>query len=177
MVIVSHINPTAIASFPGLPRFLFFGFRSDGSGRVRKTGKAWEHLSREWRLVDARWTYEGRGPRSNNVLDFIIERSNDSQDSWGSQDRQYSTSLVRNSLYHLLHTSWLMGNAPHTSTLRPPDVIHVIGVPRSSPFFALFHFHVNKEQKNGGGLGTRLSLTYSTARSIHVDLAIVAEWT
>ena len=26
-----------------------------GSGRARKTGKAWEHLSREWRLVDARW--------------------------------------------------------------------------------------------------------------------------
>ena len=45
-------------------------------------------------------------------------------------------SLVRNSLYHLLHTSWLMGNAPHTSTSRPPDVIHVMGVPRPSLFFA-----------------------------------------
>ena len=29
-----------------------------------------------------------------------------------------------------------------TSTSRPPDVIHVIGVPRPSPFFVLFHFHV-----------------------------------
>jgi len=28
-----------------------------------------------------------------------------------------------------------MGNTPHTSTSRPPDVIHVIGVPRPSPFF------------------------------------------
>ena len=99
-------------------------------------GKAWEHLSCQWRLVYPRWMYGGRGPRSNNALDFIIERSNDSQDSWGSQDWQYSTSLVRNSLYCLLHTSWLMGNAPHTSTLRPPDVIHVIGVPRPSSFFA-----------------------------------------
>jgi len=52
-----------------------------GSERARKTGKAWEHLSCEWRLVDARLTYWGRGPRSNNVLDFIIEHSNDSQDS------------------------------------------------------------------------------------------------
>ena len=84
----------------------------------------------------------GRGPRANNVLDFIIERSNDSQDSWGSQDWQYSTSPVRISLYRLLHTSWLMGKAPPTSTSRPPNIIHVIGVPRSSPFFALFHFHV-----------------------------------
>ena len=125
-----------------------------GSGRAWKTGKAWEHLSHEWRLVDARWTYGGRGPHSNNILDFIIERSNDSQDSWGSQDRQYSTSLVRNLLYRLLHTSWLMGNAPPTSTSRPPDVIHVIGVPRPSPFFVLFPFRVlywtkSEEQKKG----------------------------
>ena len=32
--------------------------------------------------------------------------------------------------------------SPPTSTLRPPDVIHVIGVPRPSPFFALFRFCV-----------------------------------
>ena len=44
---------------------------------------------------------------------------------------------------------------PHTSpTSHPPDVIHVIGVPRHSPFFALFHFRVlywtkTKEQKRG----------------------------
>ena len=29
------------------------------------------------------------------------------------------------------------GPLPHTSASHPPDVIHVIGVPRSSPFFAL----------------------------------------
>jgi len=27
-----------------------------GSGKARKTGKAWSHLSRAWRQVDARWT-------------------------------------------------------------------------------------------------------------------------
>ena len=40
------------------------------------------------------------------------------------------------------------------STSRPPDVIHVIGVPRPSPFFALFCFCVlywtkSEEQKTG----------------------------
>ena len=29
--------------------------------------------------------------------------------------------------------------SPRTSTLCPPDVIHGIGVPKPSPFFALFH--------------------------------------
>ena len=89
------------------PFFWSLGFIQYNT-RKRKsanTGKAWEHVSREWCPVDARWTYS-------------IEHSNDSQDSWSSQDRQYSASLVRNSLYCLLHTSWLMG----TSTLRPPRV-------------------------------------------------------
>ena len=45
----------SVASFPGLPRFLFFVFTRKWKS-VRKTGKAWEHLSSEWRLVDARWT-------------------------------------------------------------------------------------------------------------------------
>ena len=44
------------ASFPGLPPFLLFSLcihRSLKGGE--KTGKAWQHLSREWRLVVARW--------------------------------------------------------------------------------------------------------------------------
>ena len=40
-------------------------------------GKAWEHLSRECLVVDAMWMWGG--PRLNNVLDFIIERSKDSK--------------------------------------------------------------------------------------------------
>jgi len=34
-----------------------------------------------YHMNDVWWTYGGRGPHSNNTLDFIIERSNDSQDS------------------------------------------------------------------------------------------------
>ena len=64
----------------------------------------------------------GRGPRSNNVLDFI-ERSPIAK-----------TPEVR--------------NASSTSTSHPPDVIHVIGVPRPSPLFVLFRFRVFKNPKN-----------------------------
>ena len=45
-------------------------------------------------------------------------------DSGGSKDFQYSSSLVRISLYRLLHSSWLMSNAPlhvprvHQTSLR-----------------------------------------------------------
>ena len=39
---------------------LWFVFR-----RVRKTGKTWEHLSHEWCLVDARWTWWGRCPTTS----------------------------------------------------------------------------------------------------------------
>ena len=42
-----------------------------------------------------------------------------------------------------------MGNAPHTSTSSPPDVIHVIGVPRPSPFFcATSVYYTERKPKN-----------------------------
>ena len=137
--------------------FLFFGLRSVYYTEAEEREKR-GRPGNTYHVNDVWWTRGGRrggrGPRSNNVLNFIIERSNDSQDSWGSQDWQYSTSPVRISLYRLLHTSWLMGNAPPTSTSRPPNIIHVIGVPRPSPFFTLFRFCVlywtkTKEQKTG----------------------------
>ena len=45
-----------------------------------------------------------------------------------------------------------MGNAPHTSTSHPPDIIHVIGVPRPSLFFAplpCIILNKTEEQKRG----------------------------
>ena len=43
-----------------------------------------------------------------------------------------------------------MGNAPPTSTSRPPDIIQVIGVPRPSLFFALFRsvYYTKRKPKN-----------------------------
>ena len=43
------------ASFPGLPHFCFAFSIIHGGGRPWETGKTWKHLSREWRLVDARY--------------------------------------------------------------------------------------------------------------------------
>ena len=46
--------------------------------------------------------------------------------------------MKSSTLFHVFEC----GPYPPMSTLRPPDIIHVIGVPRPSPFFALFGFHV-----------------------------------
>ena len=54
-----------------------------------------------------------------------------------------------------------LGSSPPTSTSRLLGVIHVIGVPRPSPFFAALPLscitlNTNQRTKNAGGLGTRL---------------------
>ena len=51
---------TSLVPRPSRFLFLFCSLRSVyymEAEEQRKTGKAWEHLSYEWRLVDARWTY------------------------------------------------------------------------------------------------------------------------
>ena len=111
-----------LALFPGLPRFLFFGLRSlyteaEECEKRARLGTSVTWMTSGGHKVDV--GEGGRGPCSNNVLDFIIEHSNNSQDHRRSWDRQYST-----------------------STSCPPDVIHVIGVPRPFPFFALFPLRV-----------------------------------
>jgi len=75
-------------------------------------------------------------------------RSCEPQESWLSLER----SMMQSS------TLFECGPLPPTSTSHPPDIIHVISVPRPSPFFTLFRFRVleNRRTKNGGGLGTRL---------------------
>ena len=50
--------------------------------------------------------------------------------------------------------------SPPMSTLRPPAIIHVIGVPRPSLFFttsaAVYYIECKLKNKNGEVLGTRL---------------------
>ena len=58
-------------------------------------------------------------------------------------------------------TLFKCGPLPPTYASHPPDVIHVTGVPRPSPFFATLlllciALNANQRTKNGGGLGTRL---------------------
>ena len=106
----------------------------------------------------------GEGSNSNNVLDFIIKHSNDSQDP--RHDGQYSTSLGRNSLCGLLHMNLLLGTAYPTSTSCPPCV-HLTSTRRHShdkcsQALPVFHalllpciiLNANRRTKNGGGLGT-----------------------
>jgi len=55
---IQNDNSDNDTTVPRPPRFFVLRFAFSiihGSGRARKTGKAWEHLSCERRLVDARW--------------------------------------------------------------------------------------------------------------------------
>ena len=70
----------------------------------------------------------GRGPHSNNVLDFIIDHSNDSQDP---QTFTRSTVLdFTGKKLTLLFIAHKFVDRHHPPPLRPLDAIHVIGVPR-----------------------------------------------
>jgi len=66
-----------------------------------------------------------------------------------------------------------MDPSPPTSPSRPPDVIHVIGFPRPSPFFALplpcIILHENRRTKNGGGLGTRHYFCFAMMFTAHLS--------
>ena len=71
-------------------------------------------------------------------------------------------SMMKSStLFHIVEC----GPYPPMSTLRPPDIIHVIGVPRPSPFFALFGFHVlylmQTEEKKWGRPGNEATKGYT----------------
>ena len=104
-----------IASFAGLPRFLFFTrkWKSAKNGEVLGTPTTW--LTSGGRKVDV----GGRGQHSNtwnNVLDFIIERSTARQDPRRSQDHEYSTWPVSSQVHCARTCNW----AP--PPLRPPCV-------------------------------------------------------
>ena len=68
--------------FPGLPHFLLFGLRSvqctevEEREKQRSPGNTFDVMTSSEREVNV----VGRSPHSNNILDFIIEHSNDSQD-------------------------------------------------------------------------------------------------
>ena len=81
--------------------------------------------------------YVGGGEDSTfkNVLEFIIECTNNSQDPRRSRDRQYSTSPVRNLLCGLLLASLQLGTISTTSTSRPPDIIHIDMCSQAFPVF------------------------------------------
>ena len=92
--------PVMWPPFPGLSCFvLWFAFSIiNTSGRVQKNREGQGTLIM-WMMIGGRDVDAGgRGPHSNNILDFIIECSNASHGPRHSRDQQYSTSPVRNTL-------------------------------------------------------------------------------
>ena len=128
-----HVN-LYLASFPGLlppPTFfvLWFVFSMIHEVEERQAmGKVWEHLLREWCLVNV----GGRCPSYilvciNHRVSFLPVLSTvDLINVW---DPGYHLSTWWKSLVCYLN----MGLAPPPTCL--PDISHVIDVPRTSPFF------------------------------------------
>ena len=95
-----YINISLVASHVF---FLFFGLHS-----VEQCEK-WGRLGNTYHVNDVWWTYGGRGPHSNTILDLVIEHSINSQDPIRSQDWQYSTSWYepRSMVYYMWICSWV----------------------------------------------------------------------
>ena len=89
-----------LVSLPGL--LPFFCSSVCIQYNIRKWKSSEKELGNTYHVNDVWWTQGGHRERrvhiQINVLDFIIECSNDSQEPKHSRDRQYSTSRVRNSL-------------------------------------------------------------------------------
>ena len=95
---------------PRPPLFFVLWFAFSIIHGSRRAAKKRGSPGNTYHVNDVWWTRGGRrggrGTHSNNVLEFIIECSNDSQDPRRSRDCQYSTlPPVRNLLYGLLYTS------------------------------------------------------------------------
>ena len=106
------------------------------------------HVNEVWWMGDGR--LGGGGPHSNSVLDFIIKCSNDSQDPRRSRDQNAVLDFTgkKLALWFITHEI-VVGHYPPYVHSRPPDIIHVIGVARPSPFFVLFLFYyIERKPKN-----------------------------
>ena len=125
-------------------------------------GKAWEHLSREWRLVDANWTYGGQCPTT--ILCAINRRMSllpgELKYCWCREHLGSWLSLERS----MMKSSALFecGPSPHTSTSCPPNVIHVISVPGPFQFYAALPvpcitLNTNRRTKKRGRPGNEAS--------------------
>ena len=69
-----------------VPRpLVFFFFLVVGLHSVEEHEK-WGRLGNTYHVNEVQWTYGGRGPHSNSILDLVIEHFIDSQDPIRSQD-------------------------------------------------------------------------------------------
>ena len=106
---------------------------------------------------------ERRGPIAKSMHRIIHSSVHDQLQFWTSDVSVVeTTSRVRNSLFKFSPYIFNYWPLLPTSTSRPPDVIHVTGDSRTSPFFtcssaSVYYTEHKLKNKNGGGLGTRLS--------------------
>ena len=122
-------------------------------------------ISREWRQVDARWTWGGGGARLQVCAQYNlrarflqVKRSIcNLVNVWGLAYRWSAQ------WWSLVHYFMYLNVDPPMSTSRPPDVIHVIHVPGLPHFrrssISMYYTECKLKNKNGGDLGTRLLLT------------------
>ena len=153
-----------LASFPGLPRFfvLWFAFSIiHGSGRLRKTGKAWSHPSREWRQVDARWTQKlGDQPQKQGTGSYVraLYRTSGLKTLAWSKLLTFTGKKLAFEVYslHFLNIISSPGVHSHDGWDQAFLVFRALPLP-------CIILNANRRTKNGGGLGTRLQK--STARN------------
>ena len=104
-------------------------------------------------MNDVRWTLGGR--RGGAVPNYKYRR-NIPESEFLTVQAEYSQSCKRLGSCLEIESVIECGPLPPTSTSHPPDIIHVICVPRPSLFFVLFQ----TEERKWEGLGARLTKPY-----------------
>ena len=108
---------------------------------LKKTEKAWECLY----VNDVWWIHgghRGRSPYSNScaINDTVKSNNVDLVNIWGPGYHSRKHSMMKSSSNE--------DPSPAAITSRPPDVIHMIGIPRPSLFSPLFRFCECKPNNN-----------------------------
>ena len=121
------------------------------AGKPVKTGNAWKHASREW-MRDGR-TRRGRGQYSNTYCTKLEREFLTGQDEYIVVSITLMSRVQNCDRVLECFGSWAL---PLTSTLYPPDVIHVKNETRPSSFFFFVGLlllciivNVNGRQKRG----------------------------
>ena len=135
---------------------------------MAKAGKAWEHLSHEWCLMDTRWTWRCLTTSMCTInlrASFLPVKCSTCNlvNIWGLV--YWWSTWWRNLVLNFTYLN--ADPSPLTSTSHPPDVIHVIRFPGFPFFTLLFCFCVlywmqTKEQKQNRSGNVWIHASYCT---------------
>ena len=132
-----------LASFLGLPRF-HSSVCIQYNTQKRKSSEKRRMPGNTYHVNDIRWTQGGLTTKYGHnkpESEFLTGQAENSRSCECLRScLTIECSMMKSStLFHVFECKPL---PPPMMTSRPPDVIHMIAVPRPSPFFTLFHFHV-----------------------------------